>query len=198
MLWLPRAASGLTMEEVRVCCWRRGRVVAVSEERRLPLSSRSQTYLCQSLGLQHNRSILSAHHRYVTINQVLFSSLHQGESDILKGMCLVMFYINVSLPKILCKVIIYFRLGNLVFYLEPKPGRKNVFYTIFNIILHTFNICFKLKRYTVRPRFSKKNTFRIPKINVYTEDLKNMKSRIMMFYYYLYKHSPSEHVNVIY
>lgn len=58
-------------------------------------------------------------------------------------------------------------------------------------ILSTF--VFKLKRFTVRPAFSNKNSLRNQKINWYKDDLKYMKSRLVMFYY-LYKDSLSKHV----
>lgn len=66
-----------------------------------------------------------------------------------------------------------------------------------DITLDTFNICFKLKQFTVRPAFSNKNSLRNQKINWYKDDLKYMKSRLMMFYY-LYKDSLFKHVKVMY
>lgn len=62
-------------------------------------------------------------------------------------------------------------------------------------ILLTF--VFKLKRFTVRPAFSNKNSLRNQKINWYKDDLKHMKSRLVMLNY-LYKDFLSKHVKVMY
>lgn len=69
--------------------------------------------------------------------------------------------------------------------------------TFFEKILHTFNYCFKLKSFTARSGFSSKNSLKSGRLDWYTDELKNMKSRLMMVYN-SYKDSPSERVKILY